>query len=69
MQTPEELAEMVYTINMGQVSLEDRLSNQVYHYDRNARTLTLATDTPNKRLDGEVAEPQLIYETNKGPKR
>ena len=67
--TPEELADMVYTINMGQVSLEDRLSNQVYHYDRNARTLTLATDTPNKRLDGEVAEQPLVYETKNGPKR
>lgn len=68
-QTPEMLADMVYTINMAQVNLEDRLSNQVYHYDRNARTLTLATDTPNKRLDGEVAEQQLVYEANKGPKR
>ena len=69
LQSPEELAEMVHTINMGQVSLEDRLSNQVYHYDKSARTLELATDTPNKRLDGEVAEQKLIYETNKGPKR
>ncbi len=68
-QTPEMLADMVYTINMAQVNLEDRLSNQVYHYDRNARTLTLATDTPNKRLDGEVSEQQLVYEANKGPKR
>lgn len=68
-QTPEVLADMVHTINMAQVNLEDRLSNQVYHYDRNARTLTLATDTPNKRLDGEVAEQQLVYEANKGPKR
>ena len=66
---PEELAEMVHTINMATVNLEDRLSNQVYHYDRNARTLKLATDTPNKRLDGEVAEQQLVYEANKGPKR
>ena len=54
---------------MATVNLEDRLSNQVYHYDRNARTLKLATDTPNKRLDGEVAEQQLVYEANKGPKR
>ncbi len=68
-QSPEELAEMVHTINMATVNLEDRLSNQVYHYDRNARTLKLATDTPNKRLDGEVSEQQLVYEANKGPKR
>lgn len=59
---PNELAEMVSEINMAQVSLNDRLSNQVYHYDRDLRKLTLATDTPNKRLDGMVAEPKLIYE-------
>ena len=59
---PNELAEMVSEINMAQVSLNDRLSNQVYHYDRDLRKLTLATDTPNKRLDGIVAEPKLIYE-------
>lgn len=50
---------------MGQVALEDRLSNQVYHYDKDARRLTLATDTPNKRLDGMVAEAQLIYDNGK----
>ena len=48
---PKELAQMVAEVNMQQVSLEERLSNQVYHYDKNLRKLTLATDTPNKRLD------------------
>ena len=62
---PYELAEMVSEINMGQVALEDRLCNQVYHYDKDARRLTLATDTPNKRLDGMVAEAQLIYDSGK----
>lgn len=57
MGSPEELAQMVQDINMGQVRLEDRLSNQVYRYDRNLRELKLATDTPVKRLDGIVAEP------------
>ena len=37
--------------------MDERLSNQVYHYDKDLRKLTLATDTPNKRLDGIVAEP------------
>ncbi len=60
---PNELAEMVSEINMAQVALEERLSNQVYHYDKDLRKLSLATDTPNKRLDGMVAEPPLIYET------
>ena len=62
---PYELAEMVSEINMSQVALEERLSNQVYHYDKDARRLTLATDTPNKRLDGMVAEAQLIYDSGK----
>lgn len=60
---PYELAQMVAEINMGQVELADRLSNQVYHYDKDLRKLTMATDTPNKRLDGIVTEPVLIYET------
>lgn len=60
---PYELAEMVSEINMDQVALEERLSNQVYHYDKDLRKLSLATDTPNKRLDGIVAEPPMIYET------
>lgn len=69
---PEQLAEMVYEINMAQVSLEDRLSNQVYHYDRKARKLEMATDTPNKRIDGQVAEQSLVYAQDKktdAPKR
>ncbi|SFQ08699.1 hypothetical protein SAMN02910358_00695 [Lachnospiraceae bacterium XBB1006] len=49
---PEMLAAMVNEINMGTVDLADRLSNQVYHYDKNLRKVTMATDTPNKRLDG-----------------
>ena len=53
---------------MQEVSLDERLSNQVYHYDKDLRKLTLATDTPNKRLDGIVAEPNLIYEKT-GPSR
>ena len=60
---PNELAQMVAEINMDQVSLEERLSNQVYHYDKDLRKLSLATDTPNKRLDGIVAEPKLIYDS------
>ena len=62
---PEELAKMVSEINMDQVSLGDRLSNQVYHYDKDLQTITLATHTPNKRLDGIVAEQNKLYDTNK----
>lgn len=60
---PNELAQMVAEINMDQVILEERLSNQVYHYDKDLRKLSLATDTPNKRLDGIIAEPPMVYET------
>lgn len=48
---PYELAQMVSEINSTQVQLEERLSNNVYHYDKNLRKVTLATDVPNKRLD------------------
>lgn len=63
MGTPESLAEMVSEVNMNEVSLDERLSNQVYHYDKDLRRLSLATDTPNKRLDGIVSEPPMVYET------
>jgi len=62
MGSPEMLAQMVVEVNMQEVSLDERLSNQVYHYDKDLRKLTLATDTPNKRLDGIVAEPPLVYD-------
>ena len=61
----EQLAEMVHQVNMTTVDLKDRLSNQVYHYDKELRTLTLATNTPNKLLENQVAEPQMIYETGR----
>lgn len=57
------LAEMVNEINMSTVKLEERLSNQVYHYDRKNRKLTMATNTPHKRLDEPAAQPQLIKDS------
>lgn len=62
---PNELAAMVAEINMAQVALDERLSNQVYHYDKDLRKVTLATDTPNKRLDGIVAEKAMVFEAGK----
>ena len=60
--SPDELAEMVYEINMDQVDINDRLSNQVYCYDKDLRTLRLATDTINKSLDdvdrGAILNPE-----------
>lgn len=49
---PNSLAQMVNEVNMGQVLLSERLSNQVYYYDKDLRKISMATDTPNKRLDG-----------------
>ena len=60
--SPDELAEMVYEINMDQVDINDRLSNQVYCYDKDLRTLRIATDTINKSLDdvdrGAISTPE-----------
>lgn len=60
---PKDLAQMVNEINMDCVDIADRLSNNVYHYDKDLRKLTLATDSPNKRLDGKIAEPPMVYES------
>ena len=68
MGNPEELAEMVESINMDQVELKDRLSNQVYFYDKETRQVSLASNNPNKRLDGMVAETKGSYEID-GPSR
>lgn len=62
---PYELADMVVEVNMNQVELAERLSNQVYHYDKDLRKVSLATDTPNKRLDSVVAEKKLFYDGEK----
>lgn len=59
------LLEMVQAVNMGSLELEERLSNSVYHYDRIARKVTLAAESPEKRLDGKQAELPLIQEENK----
>ena len=65
---PNELAEMVESINMDQVELKDRLSNQVYFYDKETKQVSLASNNPNKRLDGMVAETKGSYEID-GPSR
>lgn len=52
---PYFLAKVVAEINLTEVELSERLSNQVYLYDKDLRKVTMTTDTPNKRLDGIVA--------------
>lgn len=64
---PCKLAEMVEEINGTQVDVGERLSNQVYHYDRTTRKLSMATDTPNKSLS-DYREHQE-HEMTRGPVR
>ena len=59
---PNELAEMVLQVNTEVVDVSERLSNQVYHYDRDARKLSMATDTPNKGILNAVADVELVYD-------
>ena len=56
------LEEMVYEINQTQVEIEDRLSNEVYQYDRQTREIKQVTNSPYKRLDGRMSEADLAYE-------
>lgn len=50
----EELAEMVHNINKSCVKPTERLSNQVYRYDRAADKVILVTNT-NKKLLEDIA--------------
>jgi len=54
----EELARMVCEVNMEQVSPEDRLSDQVYLYDKNLRQLVPALAAPDRQLSGTAAKTQ-----------
>lgn len=44
----EEYANMVLSVNAEAVSLEDRLSNQVYRYDRASRTVCIGSENQKK---------------------
>jgi hypothetical protein len=50
---PNELAGMVSEVNFSEVDVSERLSNQVYLYDKDLRKLSLATDTPDKEINKE----------------
>lgn len=55
---PEELAQMVAEVNMQKVALEERLSNQVYHYDKDLRethTCNGYTEQETGRYRGRAA--------------
>lgn len=46
----DDLAKLVREVNLQEVSLNERLSNQVYYYDRELRKVIIATDN-NKSLN------------------
>lgn len=59
MRNPEELAKIVSEINTTQVPLEERLSNQVYYYDKDLRKLTMATSQNGlSQADADMAAAQ-----------
>ena len=60
--SPETLAEMVEEVNLGQVPLNERLSNQVYYYEKEQRRLSMAADISAKRLDGTAPEKPKNHE-------
>lgn len=59
--TAEGLAEMVVEVNESQVAPEERLSDHVYRFDAEARTLALA-DTTVESLGLMAAEDSQTYE-------
>lgn len=52
--TEEVIGDMVYTVNMAAVELEDRLSNETYYYNRKDKELSQLSDYPIKSLDDRV---------------
>ena len=52
----DELSKMVYEVNQLVVEVEDRLSNEVYKYDRNEQSIVQVTDTQHKMLVEEADE-------------
>ena len=55
---PERLAQIVYEMNFQALPLEERLSNQIYHYDRQTQGITLATNTEHTMLSEEPEQPE-----------
>lgn len=52
--SPEDLRDMVCTINATEVDVSDLLSDNVYYYDREARTLTIAGS--ERKIEKEETE-------------
>lgn len=50
---PNNLSELVYSVNVTEVDVGERLSNNVYYYDKDMRKLSQATDNTNISLAQE----------------
>ena len=50
---PNILSELVYSVNVTEVDVGERLSNNVYYYDKDMRKLSQATDNTNISLSQE----------------
>lgn len=47
------LENMVYEVNATQLCQKERLSNQIYYYDKETQEFSMATNSPHVRLDDE----------------
>lgn len=65
----EYLADLVYEMNITTVPLEDRLSHQIYQYDRDAKEITMATNRPYRSLVEKQEEPNIEKEEERSTKR
>ena len=65
MGNPYELAQVVAQINAHDVNLDERLSNQVYHYDKDLRKISLATSTEHQRIDNIDVLPPFRADLNR----
>lgn len=53
------LADLVYEMNMTNVPVEERLSHQIYQYDRDTKEITMATSQPYRSLVESNEEPNI----------
>lgn len=58
----QQLTEMVYDINMTQVDMEERLSNEIYHYDKDKREVSRVSQSPHHSLDNQTADQERTIE-------
>lgn len=65
--TSKEIAEMIYEVNMSEVDLNDRLSNNVYTYTRGDSQLRLCEYVSDRKIDGTALETQKNEKTRKNP--